>query len=130
MANNVQEISFTSKVYKVSDSNKVIDKSFKTFGQREEASEDLSTALDQFFIDYEDLFFSIPILGATGSHEYLANRSGQIAKITSGESLTDIEPLLEEITQLRSQSVADQQTIIDLNNQIGQLTLQLSQQNA
>ena len=59
-------------------------------------------------------------MGTTGSHQYLAESSAQIAKISAGEALYDIEPLLNEITQLRSQSVVDQQEIINLRLQLSQ----------
>lgn len=125
MANNIvsdslQRISFVPIAYTSKSINAVLDRNFKEFGQKTSESKDISSAVEQFFIDYEDLFYSIPITGTTGSHQYLAERSAQIAKISAGEALYDIEPLLNEITQLRSQSVVDQQEIINLRLQLSQ----------
>ena len=125
---NLKKISFAPTVYNNEESKKVIDKQFKEFGQQGVSSEESSSDLvSKFFMDYEDLFYSIPLTGITGSHQYLAERSGQVSKIESGDSLVDIEPLLEEITLLRNQSIEDQQTILELNQELANLRLIISQ---
>ena len=106
-------VGFESKVYDRTEADFVLDRSFSQFGQREEVTE---KTVEQFFIDYEDLYYQIPVEGEINSHEYLIRRSSELYKIN--DTLTDIQPLLDEITLLRSQSVADQQTIIDLRTQL------------
>lgn len=72
---------------------------------------DLPT-IDEFFEYYQNLFFDIPKLGATNSHEYLVKTSGEYV----GDQLIndEIQALLEEITDLRQELLAANQTIQDL----------------
>ena len=111
-----ENIGFTSKGYNRSEVDFVLDRSFTQFGQQ---SEETEKTVEQFFVDYEDLFFQIPVEGETNSLEYLVKKSSELLRLyNSGSSLEDIQPLLDEITMLRSQSVVDQQTIVDLRTQL------------
>lgn|SRR5574344_181244 len=107
------KIQFIPRVYEKGSLDVVVDRSFTEFGQTTVVEE---KSLDQFFREYEELYFRIPIQGATGSHQYLVEKSSELYKTEN--TLTDIQPLLDEITMLRSQSVVDQQTIIDLRTQL------------
>ncbi len=113
MENTRVNVGFESKAYNRAEADFVLDRSFSQFGQQEPVTE---KTVEQFFIDYEDLYYQIPVEGEINSHEYLIRRSSELYRI--GDTLTDIQPLLDEITLLRSQSVVDQQTIIDLRTQI------------
>ena len=106
-------VGFESKVYNKAEADFVLDRSFSQFGQPEPVTE---KTVEQFFVDYEDLFYQIPVEGNINSHEYLIRKSSELYHLEDG--LTDIQPLLDEITLLRSQSVADQQTIIDLKTRL------------
>lgn len=110
---NKINLGLTSKVYGRKEIDSIIDREFKQFGQSEELEE---KTVDQFFVDYEDLFYQIPVEGSVNSHEYLVKKSSELYKVNT--STSDIQPLLDEITLLRSQSVVDQQTIIDLRTQL------------
>ena len=118
MDSHTERIGFIPRVYEKRESNLVIDKSFKEFGQ---TNVDSQKTVDQFFQDYEDLYFQIPITGSN-SHQYLVEKSSELYKVASGDALIDIQPLLDEITLLRSQSIADQQTILDLQLQISNIS--------
>lgn len=113
MENTKVNVGFESKVYNRAEADFVLNRSFSQFGQQEPVTE---KTVEQFFIDYEDLYYQIPVEGEINSHEYLIRKSSELVNI--GNTLQDIQPLLDEITLLRSQSVADQQTIIDLRTQI------------
>ena len=113
MENTRVNVGFESKVYSRAEADFVLDRSFSQFGQQEPVTE---KTVEQFFIDYEDLYYQIPVEGDINSHEYLIRKSSELVNIES--TLQDIQPLLDEITLLRSQSVADQQTIIDLRTQL------------
>lgn len=102
------------KVYNKASFSEVVDRSFKEFGQ--EPSESVKT-VEQFFLDYEDLFFQIPATGSANSHQYLIERSSQLYKLN--QELIDVQPLIDEITALKTQNVEYQQTIIDLRIQLG-----------
>lgn len=110
-------IDFVPQVYVRRDVQSVVDRSFKEFGQVVE--EDPDTGVDQFFTDYENLYYLIPATGSNKSHQYLVEKSSELYK--PEQITTDIQPLLDEITLLRSQSVADQQTIISLQTEITNL---------
>jgi phosphate uptake regulator len=92
------------------DLDKVIDRSFKTFGQPEPV-EDTFTVQD-FFVEYENLFNEIPLNGEDNSHEYLVKTSGALLEFD--KDTEDIQPLLDEISQLRQQLLEANQEIIEL----------------
>jgi polyhydroxyalkanoate synthesis regulator phasin len=57
--------------------------------------------IDEFFQDYEQLFFQIPKFGETNSHEYLILTSQ--AYVGSSQTNEEISLLQQEITSLRRQ---------------------------
>lgn len=114
---NLRNIGFNTTVYDRDSVDNVLDRSFKEFAQTASAD---TRSLSQFFKDYEHFYYQMPISGATGSHQYLVEKSSELYKTSSLSE--DIQPLLDEITLLRSQSVADQQTIIDLRLELGELS--------
>lgn len=118
MADHEKQLEFIPKVYERSKANVVLDKTFKEFGQTTVESK---KTVSQFFQDYEDLFYQIPVTGSL-SHQYLVEKSSELYKVGEDETLSTIQPLIDEITLLRSQSVADQQTILDLQIQISNLS--------
>jgi len=90
--------------------NKVVDTSFKTFNQPV-PEEDPDTP-EELFRLYEKLYFSIDITGETDSHEYLIKKSSEL--INFDTVTEDIQPLLDEIAELRQQNLALNQQLIDL----------------
>lgn len=110
-------IDFVPRVYVRRDIQSVVDRKFKEFGQVEE--EDLGASVDQFFVDYEKLYYLIPATGSTNSHQYLVEKSSEL--YSPEQASLDIQPLLDEITLLRSQSVSDQQTIINLQTELASI---------
>ena len=106
-------VSFEKRVYSKDIFNDVVDRSFQEFGQR--PTESIKT-VDQFFRDYEELYYQIPATGSTNSHQYLVEKSSLLYKVE--QEFIDIQPLLDEITSLKNQSVADKQTIADLQIQL------------
>lgn len=116
MEDTSRSIAMTATLYERDNVTLVLDRSFQEFGQAVTAS--VTQSVEQFFQDYEDLFYEIPVTGATGSHQYLVEKSSELYHVD--ESLEDIQPLLDEINLLRSQSVADQETILQLRTELGQ----------
>lgn len=109
----MEKVKFSKRVYEKGAFNEVVDRTFREFGQK--PTESVKT-VEQFFRDYEELYFRIPPTGSVNSHQYLVEKSSLMYKIE--EALVDIQPLLDEITALKSQSIADKQTIADLQIQI------------
>lgn len=88
---------------------KVVDTSFNTFTP---TPQDIGVTVEQFFSEYENLFFEIPVEGEFNSHEYLAKRSGEISNFQA--TTTEIQPLLDEISNLRDQLLSANLRIVEL----------------
>ena len=106
-------ITLIKPVYNKNQYEKVINTSFT---QLVNVSSSLSASLpvisvDQFFQYYQDLFFQIPKLGDTNSHQYLVITSGAYIGSTTPTDDT-IQALIEEVTQLRQENLDLQQQII------------------
>lgn len=106
-----KEISIKKTVYQKDAFGKVIDRSFKSFVQP--STEDQEVTLEQFFSIYDSLFLEIPAEGDLQSHTYLINKSSELVDFE--KDTTDIQPLLDEITQLRNQILDYQEQLIEAN---------------
>jgi hypothetical protein len=71
--------------------------------------------IPEFFAEYDKLFFEIPQKGA-GSHDEIVKRSSAYIGVT-GQS-EQIQALLDEINELRSQLLSAQQEIVNLSSNI------------
>ena len=76
--------------------------------------------VDEFFAEYDRLFYEIPKEGATNSHLYLVETSGEY--INYEKINAEIQALLDEIASLR-------QELLDLNNYKLDLQLELATAN-
>lgn len=106
-----EEVKIQKTVYKKEELEKVVNRAFTTFAQPEVIEEGIT--VEQFFDLYETLYFDIPIKGENTSHEYIIKRSSEL--IDFEKDTEDIQPLLDEIAQLRQQVLEYQQQIIELN---------------
>ena len=77
---------------------------------------------NDFWILYEKFFYEIPKEGEINSHEYLAKTSGEYASYEP--QAEEIQALLEEIAELRTENLEVRQEIADVVQQFQQ------QQNA
>ena len=86
---------------------KTINTSFDELGNTS-ITEDLivQPTVEEFFGLYNSLFYDIPALGETNSHEYLVKTSGEY--INFNEVNEEIEALQAEIAQLRSDLLSAQ----------------------
>jgi len=107
MANDIK---IKKTVFSTSEFLKVVDTSFKTFTQPT-AAEDTDTP-EELFRLYDKLYYVIDVQGETDSHEYLIRRSSELA--TFDKTTEEIQPLLDEISQLRQQNLALNQQLLDL----------------
>ena len=76
--------------------------------------------VDEFFAEYERLFYEIPKEGATNSHTYLVETSGEYVNYERINA--EIQALLDEIASLRQQ-------LLEVNNEKLDLQLELSSLN-
>lgn len=107
MANDIK---IQKTVYNVTEFGKVVDRSFTTFTQPV-PEEDVDT-VDEFFRLYEKLYLVIDVEGETNSHEYLVKKSSELINFEANTE--EIQPLLDEIAQLRQQLLSANQQILDL----------------
>ena len=108
------DINIQKTVFNTTEFNKVVDSTFKTFTQPVPA-EDKDTP-DELFRLYEKLYYVIDIKGDTNSHEYLIKKSSEL--ITFDKVTEDIQPLLDEIAQLRGENLALNQQVLSLETGI------------
>lgn len=105
----MSELEIRRTVANRSELDRVVSTEFTTFV---DIDEEISLNVDEFFSEYERLFYEIPTLGETNSHEYLASRSGDQANLDKASQ--DIQPLLDEIASLREQLIEANLTIASL----------------
>lgn len=110
----MSKIKANKTVFNKEQYGKVVDREFTTFVPA--VKEDTSVSVADFFTAYDELFYAIPATGSSNSHEYLIKRSSEL--VTFDQSTEDIEPLLNEITQLRTQLLEANKTIIELQSGI------------
>ena len=103
-------ISIVKTVFNTDKFTKVVDTTFKTFTQPV-PEEDPDTP-EELFRLYEKLYYRIDITGETNSHEYLIKKSSEL--VTFDRVTEDIQPLLDEIADLREQNLALNQQLIDI----------------
>ena len=65
---------------------------------------------------YDKLYLEIPIDGDSQSHEYLVKKSSELYKVT--RQLESIQPLLDEVAQLRTEILNANRRIIELETQL------------
>lgn len=108
-----ESVKLSKQVYNKGQYSKVIDTSFKQLGvqtiQEQIASQPTT---NEFFIMYNDLFYDIPELGATNSHEYLIKTSSEYIGFEANQE--EIEALQAEIAQLRTDLLESQRQVIEL----------------
>jgi hypothetical protein len=92
---------------------RVIQRDFTTFTQ---PVEDVEGSIEQFFNEYERLFFDIPIEGEVQSHQALVRRSSEYSGFE--KDTEEVDSLLEELEALRQQNLDLEQTIVDLEIQL------------
>jgi hypothetical protein len=108
-----ESINLQKQVYDKRQYAKVIDTSFKELGVQtiqERIAEQPTT--EEFFGLYNELFYNIPELGETNSHEYLIKTSSEYINFESNQE--EIDALQVEITQLRTDLLDAQRQIVEL----------------
>jgi len=108
-----ENISLNKQVYNKNDYQKVINTSFTQLGvptvQEQLAAQ---PTLEEFFNMYNELFYQIPELGTTNSHEYLIKTSSEyIGYDANSEEITALQA---EIAQLRIDLLDSQKQVASL----------------
>lgn len=101
------------QVYDKRQYSKVINNSFTQLGvqtiQKQIAAQ---PNINEFFAMYNELFYNIPELGATNSHEYLIKTSSDYINFDANQE--EITALQAEIAQLRTDLLDAQKQIVTL----------------
>ena len=108
----MDKVNLQKKVYSKTQYPKVIDTSFtQLIPPIDQTQVNAPTiSVDQFFAYYNQLFFDIPKLGETNSHEYLVKTSGEYINVD--QTNATIVALLAEIDSLRIENLQLNQDII------------------
>jgi hypothetical protein len=110
----MEKLNLSKKVYAKNQYEKVIDTTFSQLATS--PSPNVTTqpiiSVDEFFQNYNQIFFDIPKFGATNSHEYLIKTSTEY--IGYAPINADIQALIEEINSLQQQNLKLNQQLIDL----------------
>lgn len=91
---------------------RAVDTSFRTYAKPQPVQD--TDTIEELFRLYDKLYLTIPVTGPN-SHEYLVTKSSQFYQLT--EDTTDIQPLLDEIANLRTQLLEANQEIVKLSSQ-------------
>lgn len=99
-----QKVDTKKKVFSKAQYPKTINTQFSELGVTSITTAIAETpTVEEFFNLYDELFYDIPALGATNSHEYLVKTSGEY--INFDEQSEIIQALQEEITGLREENL-------------------------
>ena len=99
-----QKVDTKKKVFNKAQYPKTINTQFSQLGVTSITQAIAETpTVEEFFNLYDELFYDIPALGATNSHEYLVRTSGEY--INFDEQNEIIRALQEEITGLREENL-------------------------
>lgn len=104
------EIKIQKTVFNKPDFDKVVDREFQFFTPPEDIVDE-DTVLELFRL-YNKLYFEIPLRNSNTSHEYLIKKSLELVDFE--EDNERIQPLLDEISNLRAQLVDSQEQILEL----------------
>ena len=111
-----ENIKFSKQVYNKGQYLKVIDTSFNQLIQPIADQIKAQPSVNDFFILYDTVFYLIPELGETNSHEYLIKKSSEYVDFEKDQTL--INELQKEIAQLRTDLLDTQKLNVDLQVEI------------
>ena len=99
-----QKVDTKKKVFNKAQYPKTINTQFSELGITPINDSIAQTpTVEEFFSLYDELFYEIPSLGTTNSHEYLVKTSGEYINFEENNEI--IEALQQEITQLREENL-------------------------
>ena len=118
----MEKVNLNKQVFTKSQFNNTINTEFTQLVSSNTAPPGSNISVDQFFQEYQALFYQIPKFGEVNSHEYLVKTSSEY--IGSVEINDTIQALVDEVTQLRQENLELQQTIANntlaVANQVAQ----------
>jgi hypothetical protein len=108
-----ESVNLNKQVFDKVQYTRVIDTSFKQLGvQTIQEQINQQPTVNDFFSMYNELFYQIPELGVTNSHEYLIKKSSEYIAFDANQD--EIIALQNEIAQLRTDLLDTQKQVIEL----------------
>lgn len=107
-----EKIRLQKTIQKKDEFSRVISREFTTFTQPTDEEE--GDTVQNLFRLYDKFYLEIPLEGAQ-SHRYLLEESSKLVELTQDNQ--EIQPLLDEISDLRERLFLANQEIFDLQNQ-------------
>ena len=108
-----EKINLEKTVYNNKKFKETVDTSFKFFAKPEPVQD--PDTVEELFRLYNKLFFSIPVAGIN-SHQYLVTKSSEL--YTAPAVSEEIQPLLDEVADLRTRLLEANKQILDLSQQV------------
>jgi len=106
------DVNFNKEYFDKRTYEKTIDTDFTQIGVKTVQEQlDEQPSVQEFFNLYNELFYQIPELGDTNSHEFLVKTSGEYINFDKDNEL--IEALQNEIAQLREELLTAQQELVN-----------------
>ena len=106
------EVKFNKQVFNRNNYQKIIDTSFKQLGVKTIQEQlDEQPTIEEFFETYNEIFYNIPELGETNSHEFLIKKSSEYINFDPNQEI--IEALQAEISQLRIDLLETQKQLVE-----------------
>lgn len=112
MAN--QKVQIRKTVYDNAGLSKIVDREFKAFA--EPVPEQDPDTVEELFRLYDKLYLEIPIEGESNSHQYIVTKSSDLLNADLDNEA--IQPLLDEISELRAELLESNREIANLNIQL------------
>ena len=109
----MDKINLNKKIYNKGQYEKVIDTQFSQLIDNTVISPTPQISVQEFFQNYQQIFFDIPKTGEIQSHEYLIKQSSEYIDFTPVDDT--IQALIDEINILQQQNLELNQQIIELN---------------
>tara|TARA_B110000211_G_scaffold91743_1_gene106937 strand:+ start:270 stop:734 length:465 start_codon:yes stop_codon:yes gene_type:complete len=110
-----KNVDLRREVFNKDQYKQVIDTNFSQLGVASvSASAEDTISVEEFFGNYNSIFYDIPPNGETNSHEFLVRESGQY--INFDQIADEILALQEEIAGLRKELLAEQIKVIELES--------------
>lgn len=107
-----EKLPLVKNVYSKTQFERTVDIEFAAPTTPTITSQTVTASIDQFFNEYQALFYQIPKQGVTNSHEYLIRTSQEY--IGESQNNEDLNALIDEIDSLRLTIFEQQQTISSL----------------
>jgi hypothetical protein len=107
-----EKLPLVKNVYSKTQFVKTVNTEFSSPSTPTVTPQIVTASVDQFFNEYQNLFYQIPKQGLTNSHEYLIKTSQEY--VGTSQDTSDLDALIDEIDSLRLTIFEQQQTISSL----------------